>query len=779
MSVFSRDRPRGNMAIPRPVDGENVAINPPGFVWNPAEGASSYRIEICDSQGQEIYATHSITDPLHLPDQKLSPGGYEWDLAALDQNGKMLGQRGKQKFIVPNDAPILPWVPPNDLLSRVPDEHPRLIFLKSDLPNIRESLKTARRKAWDQVKQAADSFVGLEPPPYPSYHLIEDPKRCRLEYVDYFRGIGRYVDSGLQTLALAYLMSEDMRYGESARHLLMAFAEWPVDDADVTSVLAKWGDEPGLHLARICHRAYDWIYDILDDAQREKALAMCAGRARQALRRLRNRHNYLTSPGESHAGRLIAYLSEMAIAMAGEAEDAAEWLEYSLKALMTFYPHWGGRDGGWAEGISYGQGYNSIYLGAVECLRTIGLDLWKRPLQRNVRKFFLYCTVPGAEMRPYGDGADRGGRNVGLAELMRHHARRFSDPACQWWADQLPLSRTPDPLLALMTEDNVESVRPAGLPQAKVFRDVGWAALHSHLAEPEKDTFLLFKSSPYGSVSHSHADQNSFSILKGGKALAIPSGYYGPSYGQPHHAEWTRQTRANNSVLVNGDGQIVREAWARGRITDFADDRQMAYVCGDAAEAYGGKMAHFVRHVLFARPALFVVLDEIAAPQPSRFHWLLHGLEEMDVDESVGAVVLKHAGKSLEVRICSPGGMSFSQTDAFDTPYNAGIPEDFHREMPNQWHLTASTDDLSRETRICATMLVTADGENISWEGRDMDGWTGAVASGPGWTAEVWAQLVPGTSGPHGFGETVSDGKAKIAGRWASRVNGEKQVLVR
>ncbi|MFC1717687.1 heparinase II/III family protein, partial [Candidatus Poribacteria bacterium] len=455
------------------------------------------------------------------------------------------------------------------------------------------------------------------------------------------------------------------------------------------------------------------------------------------------------------------------------------WLEYSLKGLMTFYPHWGGRDGGWAEGISYGQGYNNVYLGAVEGLRAIGLDLWKRPLQRNVRKFFLYCTVPGAEMRPYGDGSDRGGRNTGLAELMRHHARRFGDPACRWWADQLPLSRTPDPLLALMTEDNVESVPPANLPQAKMFRDVGWAALHSHLAEPDKDTLLLFKSSPYGSVSHSHADQNSFSILKGGKALAIPSGYYGPSYGQPHHAEWTRQTKANNSILVNGDGQIVREAWARGQITDFDDDQQMAYVCGDATEAYGDKMARFVRHILFVRPALFVVLDEIAAPQPSRFHWLLHGLEEMDVDESAGTVVLKHAGKSLEARVCSPGSMSFSQTDAFDTPYNAGIPEDFHKEMPNQWHLTASTDDASRETRICATMLVTADNEDINWEGRDMDGWTGAVASGPGWTAEVWAQLVPGASGPDGFGETVSNGKAKVAGRWASRISGEEQTFVR
>ncbi|MFC1717551.1 DUF4962 domain-containing protein, partial [Candidatus Poribacteria bacterium] len=312
MSVFPEERPRGNMAIPRPEDGETVAINPPGFVWNPAEGAASYRLEIYNGREQEIYAADGITDPLHLPDRQLSTGEYKWDLAALDQNGNVLGWRGKQKFMVPDSIPVLPWVPPNNLLSRVPAEHPRLIFLKRDLPTIRESLKTTRRKAWDQVKQAADSFVGLEPPPYPSYHLTEDPKRCRLEYVDYFRGIGRYVDSGLQTLALAYLMSGDMRYGESARHLLMAFAQWPVDDADVTSVVAKWGDEPGLHLARICHRAYDWIYDILDDAQREKALAMCAGRARQALRRLRNRHNYLTSPGESHAGRLIAYLSEMA-----------------------------------------------------------------------------------------------------------------------------------------------------------------------------------------------------------------------------------------------------------------------------------------------------------------------------------------------------------------------------------------------------------------------------------------------------------------------------------
>jgi hypothetical protein len=330
-----------------------------------------------------------------------------------------------------------------------------------------------------------------------------------------------------------------------------------------------------------------------------------------------------------------------------------------------------------------------------------------------------------------------------------------------------------------MTEDKIEAAPPTDLPQAAVFSDVGWAALHSHLGEPGRDAFLLFKSSPYGSVSHSHADQNSFSILKGGKALAIPSGYYGPSYGQPHHAEWTRQTKANNSVLVDGHGQIVRDAWARGRIVDFENDQHMAYVCGDAAEAYGGKMTQFHRHILFVRPALFVVLDELGAPQPSRFQWLLHGLEEMVVDESVGTVSLSHEGASLKVRVSSPGGMKFSQTDVFDTPYNAGIPEDFHEDRPNQWHFTASTITLSAETRVGAAMLVTADGERVSWETREMDGWTGAIANSREWSAEVWAQLVPGMPGPRGFNQKVSDGRAQIAGRWTSKPAVEQQIFVR
>ena len=108
------------------------------------------------------------------------------------------------------------------------------------------------------------------------------------------------------------------------------------------------------------------------------------------------RINYLTRPGSSHDGRLIAYLSEMAVVMAGESDGAETWLDYSLKAMTTFYPHWGGYEGGWAEGTGYGLPYNEFYIPAFEALRmTADFDLWRRPFFNKVRYGTDGCSDDG------------------------------------------------------------------------------------------------------------------------------------------------------------------------------------------------------------------------------------------------------------------------------------------------------------------------------------------------------------------------------------------------
>ena len=42
--------------------------------------------------------------------------------------------------------------------------------------------------------------------------------------------------------------------------------------------------------------------------------------------------------------------------------------------------------------------------------------------------------------------------------------------------------------------------------------------LHGDIENPESDLMVAFRSSPYGGVSHGHASQNDFMVMKGGRA---------------------------------------------------------------------------------------------------------------------------------------------------------------------------------------------------------------------------------------------------------------------
>ncbi|MGC9348742.1 MAG: heparinase II/III domain-containing protein, partial [Anaerolineae bacterium] len=529
----------------------------------------------------------------------------------------------------------------------------------------------------------------------------------------YFQYVRRYIDFALQTLALAWLLGEQEKYAEAAKELFFNVGEWA--NEGVASVNWAHGDEPGLSTCRCMHRVYDWLYHAMSAEERQRGAEICLKAARDNWERIYRRRNFHLAPGESHNGRLIAYLGEEAVALCDIVPDEAQrWLDFSLKAFMTIYPHWGGADGGWAEGISYGNAYNLIYLPWMEVIRVVSdVDLWQRPFFGKVRNFFMYCTTPYAEMRPFGDGADPG-RNVAnrhqqLHTLLRHHGQRFEDPLAVWLADQLDpdwSSASFNPVTTMITADKIQPKPPDDGRAMKVFRGIGWAALHSDFGNFDNDVFVLFKSSPYGSISHQHADQNAFYLAVGGKALAIPSGYYAPYYGSPHHAEWTRATKAQNAILVNGEGQIIRDHRAKGQIADFDHQGQLSYVCGDATEAYMGRLEAWQRHLFFIRPGLVVIVDDVRAPEASTFQWLLHALEEMAVDEAAQTVVIEHENAKMEVRLFSTldEPLRFSQTDEFEPPVEAGQPPEYDDQMPDQYHFTAETAAEAAQIRFVAVI---------------------------------------------------------------------------
>jgi len=290
------------------------------------------------------------------------------------------------------------------------------------------------------------------------------------------------------------------------------------------------------------------------------------------------------------------------------------------------------------------------------------------------------------------------------------HALRYRDPATRWWIEKLTddggNSARLGEMHRIILDDDLKPEKPKQLPPDRAFFGVGWAALHSDILTPENDLMLLFKSSPYGPVSHSHADQNSFAILKGGNALTAPSGARYPQHQSPFHFQYTNLTVAHNALLVNGEGQIDRDSEASGRLVEFKSTAHLGYVAGDAQKCYGELLDSYKRHVVLIRPSVILVVDDLAGSKPFSVDWLLHSREEMMLDPDKQLVESSRFDEAMRTRIVTPGGFDFEMTNEWPIDPKQDYPMVTAEPPAKEWHFSARTREKTNRRRIAAVMLV-------------------------------------------------------------------------
>jgi hypothetical protein len=334
--------------------------------------------------------------------------------------------------------------------------------------------------------------------------------------------------------------------------------------------------------------------------------------------------------------------------------------------------------------------------------------------------------------------------------LLEYFAQTFRDPVLSWQARSIHVApEAPDAVRwrEWFMEDVASVWRaagspvppqpPAGLDGSRYFADIGWVAMHSALGDARQDVWALFKSSRFGSFSHSHADQNTFQLNAYGRALLIDSGYY-PWYGSPHDVLWTRQTRAHNGILVNGRGQPPFDWAADGRIESYERRGAVTIVRGQAANAYNrppsaGTLKLWAQHLTepvppmepalesFERTLAFVgskprpflvVCDHLRAGAPTTFDYLLHALNRMETGSSSGLIRLRDGDARLIIRLLSTTPFELSQHTGFPVPpevaeNTAYIEAENERKarFPDQWHLTARTQAPASEIKFLAVMV--------------------------------------------------------------------------
>jgi len=670
----------------RPVEGSEMRVNPPGFSWRPQEGAKSYLLQVArdDDFADLVYEVKGIVFNVHCPPEVLPVGDFRWRVAFVTEQGEQSAWSKARRFTMPADVNEFPMPTREDLIGRVPVEHPRLFLRPEDLPRLRELAQGQLKDRYDALVAECEKLMDDPPPTEEPPKYPEGMQRGSDPWRKIWWGNRTYtakVLNGAATLAFTRLLGGPDEYGEQARKLLMAAAQW--DPKGATGY--RYNDEAGMPYAYYFSRAYTFVHDLLTEEEREKCREVMKVRGDEMYRHLCPRH--LWTPYSSHSNRAWHFLGEVGIAFLGEIPEAEDWLWFASNVFFNVYPVWCDDDGGWHEGSAYWAGYLNRVTWWLDVQRAaFGLDGYKKPFFSQAGYFPIYLMPPGCPRGGFGDltGHRKPEDNVGLVSIL---AAQAQNPYWQAYVERLGGPSQTGGYVGFVRGSlpSVPTKPLADLVSSRLFEGTGLALLHTDLTDARKDVQIEFKSSPFGSQSHGYESQNAFLLYAYGEPLLIRTGQR-DSYGSNHHKNWMWSTRSVNSITVNGQSQLPRSANAVGEITKFQTSEEYDYVVGDASKAYPeGLVKRFVRHILFIKPELVVVLDDLETPEPATFEYWLHAVSEMrlggqhDIEVSQG-----NAG--CKINFLAPSGLKVSQTDQFDPPPRPRI-------KLTQYHLTAATTE--------------------------------------------------------------------------------------
>ncbi len=666
----------------RPADGAVVAVNPPSLCWVHDPDAMAYIVQWSrDPQFRNPVTVEGVRWCVYTHHEPLQPGTYFWRYCVVRKGGQRSEWSKVRRFVVPRTAVPFPKPTLQELIQRIPKEHPRLFLRADELDKWRLWARTDGREFLQWLVDQAEKVLQKGPTPEPQVRgSLRDPQTRAQWWPN--REITLQACMEAETLALAYLLTQNPRYGEGARRWVLHIASWDPDGP------TNWGlnCEAAKPLLHRLPRAYDWAYDTLTEAEREKVRQVMRRRALDAWRsgEVREGNGHLNMPYNSHGNRTWHKLAECAIAFLGEIPEAEIWFDYAVNKFFAAYPAWHDDDGGWHEGLSYWAGYLSKLVWWTELsLHTLRIDPFKKPYFAVMGNYALYTAPPGSPDMGFGDLSH--GRPHSGWSFVPYFAARTNNPYLAWWAEQYNMRLTTnDPVIRMLYAlvAPIKGKPPTNLPPSKVFQGTGVAVLNTTLLNSADNVQLRFKSSPMGRQSHGHDPHNSFTLNAYGEALLVNC-VYRDWHGSPFHTRWCWSTMAQNTLLVNGEGQKRPSPEPLGRIVAWDLQNGADYVAGDATAAYEGKLKRFIRHIIFVKPDVIVIADEVEAATPSAFQWMLHGLSEFILDEAAQRLILERERAGVLVHYVAPSPLRFRQWSGYEPP-----PE---QKFPTQWHVEAST----------------------------------------------------------------------------------------
>lgn len=633
-----------------PTTDTRITENPPRFTWLPTiEDEAQYVLRVSSDTQYSADNTQTYTAiPLNFftPDKALPAGDYVWSYAVWSENNNAPASSWSmdRHFTLSAELPETPVPPRAKRFSQSYKDHPRLWMNKDQIASFKSSLSNnPSHCTWDVFYEKSarpwmEREIMKEPPGYPGHKRVASV--WRQTYIDCQELI-----YAIRHLAVAGTITDDKPMLDRAKLWLLEAASWNPSGTTSRSYTDEWAFRVNGALAW----GYDWLYDELTTDERSLVRHALLLRTRETADHIIKHANIQLFPFDSHAVRAVsAVLIPAAIALLDDEPEAEDWLNYAIEFLSTVYSPWGDAQGGWAEGPHYWMTGMAYLIDAANLLKGYtGIDLYKRPFFQSTGDFPLFTKSPDTRRATFGDDSTMGDLpSLKIGYNLRQFAGVTGNGAYQWYYDEIKRNDTGTEMafynygwwdlnfdeLAYRTDfPVVEAKPPANDDTLRWFEGVGWAAIQVDMADPEKHIQFVMKSSRFGSISHSHGDQNAFCLAGFGEDLAIQSGHY-VAFNSTMHQNWRRQTRSKNAILIDGKGQYASKDKAlamrsSGKLICAEKREDHIYIQGEATAAYQSltpEVNKVLRDIYFVNNSYFVIVDAIDADKPVSIDWLLH-----------------------------------------------------------------------------------------------------------------------------------------------------------
>ena len=489
--------------------------------------------------------------------------------------------------------------------------HPRLILTSENIGEFGEKAKESNQQLFRLAEQQAEEF-------------------CKRPIIAFENAHNQYREIGdaMPVLGLMYQLGNNKKYVETAEKWISSMLNTKSWNGSQNLGRSSW-------IVGLCF-LYDWMYDDLDKSLKKELIIRLVYEAgivvetASSTRALSN-HLLIETTAVGMVGLLLPATHPQKQIFLKQADN---WAKYIIKHAPL--------DGSWGEGIQYWQYGTGYFLRFLQAAKTTGFKNYFDTynwLKKNCY-FPIYFSLPG-NLSKVINFSDCGTDRYLPAFLFYLPASVYQNRHFQDFGEKVQ-AKEPHKfswLDFLFYESNVETENFTSLPTFKHFDDHGFVSMRS--GWEYGSTVVGFRCGPapghhnqnhqnrinnkgFG-PGHQQPDINSFVVFAQNEWLIIDPGY-----------THLKETQNHNTILVNGFGQ----AGAGGKWLDYMEFESRNpvpeivfsesnpvydYVIGDAGNIYVDEagLEYFRRHVIFLKPDVVVIFDELKANKTSTFEWNL------------------------------------------------------------------------------------------------------------------------------------------------------------